>query len=101
VIAKAAAISVAAASPATIHRTVPVKVWADIDVGIADFVRHLNNIHGVRTHSCCQGTLGEGGAEPYEAYVCVSWWTENARKALEKLGLVVDGECHGTVRPRG
>lgn len=82
-----------------VHQTVPIQVWADIDAGIADFVRHLNTIPGVRTHSCCQGTLGEGGAEPYAAYVGVSWWNEDARDALAVYGLKVEGECHGTVYP--
>jgi hypothetical protein len=82
-----------------VHDTKPVQVWADIDVEIADFVRHLNTIPGVRTHSCCQGTLGEGGAEPYEAYVGVSWWTDDARKELEKFSLTVEGEAWGSVHP--
>jgi hypothetical protein len=84
---------------AVVHKTVPVQVWADVDEGIADFVRHLNAIPGVRTHACCQGTIGEGGAAPYEAYVSVSWWSEDARRALHALGLTIEGECHGVVRP--
>jgi hypothetical protein len=84
-----------------VHQTEPVQVWADIDVGIADFVRHLNAIPGARTHASCQGTIGEGGAEPYEARVMVSWRNEDARRALEQHNLVVEGECHGTAHPRG
>jgi hypothetical protein len=56
-----------------IHATRPVQVWADIDVGIADLVAYLNTIPGVRTFASCQGTIGEGGANPYGPYVMVSW----------------------------
>ena len=44
-----------------IHRTVPVKVWVNVDAGIANMVCYLNTIPG------CQRTLGEDGAEPYRA----------------------------------
>jgi hypothetical protein len=82
------------------HRTIPVEVWADVDEGIAPFVRLLNTIDGVRTHSACQGSIGEGGAMPYPAFVTVSWWTERARERLLELGLIEDGKAHGTVYPR-
>jgi hypothetical protein len=55
------------------HQTVPVLVWADIDIGIAEHVRWLNSLPGVRTFTSCQGTIGEGGPHPYEPYV-VAWW---------------------------
>jgi hypothetical protein len=55
------------------HSTIPMLVWADIDEGIADMVRHLNTIPGVRTWASCQGTIGEGGPHPYRAQVAVSW----------------------------
>lgn len=90
---------VAASTSRPVHQTESVQVWADVDVGIAAFVRHLNTIPGVRTHACCQGTMGEGGAESYRAYVGVSWWTDDAKNALEHFGLSVEGECHGTVHP--
>lgn len=59
-----------------VHETVPVQVWADVDVGIAEMVKYLNTIPGVRTHASCQGTIGEGGPKPYRPQVCVSWDTE-------------------------
>ncbi len=59
-----------------IHKTKPVQVWIDVDVGIADFVEALQAIPGVRTEASCQGTLGEGGASPYPANVLVSWTGE-------------------------
>jgi len=46
-----------------------VKVWVDIDNGIADEVKWLNRFKGVRTFASCEGTIGEGGANPHKAYV--------------------------------
>ena len=56
-----------------VHKTVPLLVWADIDEGIADMVRYLNTIPGLRTEASCQGTLGEGGPHPYRAQVMTVW----------------------------
>jgi hypothetical protein len=84
-----------------IHETVPVLVWADVDIGIANAVRRLNEIPGVRTHASCQGTLGEGGAEPYRAHVAVSW---NAPEAFERIRAEFDisdvHEAHCFAHPR-
>ena len=66
----------------TIHETVPVLVWADVDIGIAKAVRRLNEIADVRTHASCQGTIGEGGAQPYPPHVMVSW---RSPEAFEKI----------------
>lgn len=74
------------------HKTVPVQVWADIDEGIADFVRYLNTIEGVRTDASCQGTIGEGGPHPYRAYAIVHWWTP---EALERLQAEFEVELQG------
>ncbi len=41
------------------HKTRPVQVWVDIDLGIAEMVVYLNTIPGVRTHTSCQGTIGK------------------------------------------
>ncbi len=82
-----------------IHRTVPIQIWVDVDDGIADFVFLLNMMPGVRTHSSCQGTVGEGGAEPYPPYVSVSWGDDAAREALKRFELVIEYENFGTVRP--
>lgn len=81
------------------HTTTVVWVKADVDTGIADFVRRLNAIPGVRTYDACQGTIGEGGAEPYEAYVSVGWHNADARKELERFRLTIEGEAFGTVHP--
>ena len=49
-------------------KTVPVQVWGDVNEGIAETVKYLNTIPGVRTYASCQGIIGEGGAEPYGFY---------------------------------
>lgn len=61
--------------PEGFHKQVPIQVWVDIDEGIVDLVRHLNTIPGVRTHASCQGTIGEGGPNPYRPQVMVTWDT--------------------------
>lgn len=68
-----------------IHETVPIQVWVDVDEGIADFVRWLNTLPGIRTHACCQGTIGEDGPHPYEGYALVSWKSEEAREQIAHL----------------
>ncbi len=84
-----------------IHQTIPVQVWADIDVGIADTVRYLNTIPGVRTHASCQGTLGEGGAAPYQAFVMVSWPDkETLRRLQSEFDIEVEGDYWGRAYPR-
>ena len=76
-----------------------VQVWVDADLGIADLVEYLNDIPGVRTHTSCQGTIGEGGAEPYSAYVECSWATTEAKERLAReFSLELKGNSHGTVR---
>jgi hypothetical protein len=67
------------------HPTVRVKVWADVDEGIADFVRELTEIPGITTHASCQGTIGEGGPHPYPPQVMVAWEDEAALHALVAL----------------
>ena len=84
-----------------IHKTIPLLVWAYVDVGIADAVRRLNEIPGVRTHASCQGTLGEGGAEPYRPYVMVSWSTPEAFAAIDaEFDLSEIYEAHCFAHPR-
>ena len=68
-----------------VHETVPIQVWADVDKGIVDAVRALNEISGVRTFASCQGTIDEGGPEPYKPYVMVGWADETARRQIEAL----------------
>lgn len=83
-----------------IHSTRSIKVWVDVDEGVADYVLMLNEIPGVRTEASCQGTIGEGGAAPYPAHVLVSWLDDAARARLVEVGRVVDlGTNHGYVYP--
>lgn len=83
-----------------VHRTVRVLVWADVDEGVADMVRQLNLIEGVTTHACCQGSIGEGGANPYRPYVQANW-TSEAEPELRKLFVLEpEGDNWGYIRPR-
>lgn len=83
------------------HKTVPVLVWADIDEGIADAVRYLNTIPGVRTHASCQGTIGEGGAEPYRSQIMATW---SSSDVLDRLSSEFDvtplGNGWGYLHPK-
>ncbi len=85
------------------HKTVPVQVWADVDEGIADTVCYLNTIPGVRTQASCQGTIGEGGANPYRAQVMVTWADAETFARLERefdLSEVSHAGNWGYVHPR-
>lgn len=84
------------------HPTTPIKVWADIDLGVVDMVVVLNSIEGVRTIASCQGTIGEGGPRPYPAHV-MALWTPEALKEIRRYYDVFpqpDGTW-GTVVRRG
>ncbi len=83
-----------------VHKTVPIQVWADIDVGIVEMVKHLNTLEGVRTEASCQGTIGEGGAEPYGPQVLVTWSDDAARQRIaEHYHLTAEGTRWGYARP--
>jgi hypothetical protein len=66
------------------HKTLLMKVWAEIDVGIAPTVRRLQKIPGVLTHSSCQGTLHENGPHPYRPFVMVTWASLEAFDRVRK-----------------
>jgi hypothetical protein len=83
----------------SIHETRPIKVWIDADVGIADFILELNEIPGIRTLASCQGTIGEGGAEPYGPHVMVSWEDSAALDRLSRLQMTRLGPTFGYVYP--
>lgn len=82
------------------HVTRPMKVWVDIDLGIADLVAWLNWIPGIRTLASCQGTIGEGGPSPYRAQVMASW-TPDALKQLLLIGFDITllGADFGYIHP--
>ena len=77
-----------------IHNTVPVQVWVDIDCEIADCVRWLNSLPGVRTFGIgsCQGTIGEGGSQPYHPYIKASWPDEQDAAIRQRFEVVVAEE---------
>jgi hypothetical protein len=80
------------------HKTVPIQVWVDVDEPMAATVKALQEIPGVRTHASCQGTIGEGGPEPYKAYVTVSWADDEALAFIRRTYKVkVRGTNYGDV----
>lgn len=88
-------------SDALPHITKRVKVWANVDVGIADLVEYLQTIEGVTTQASCQGTLGEGGPNPYRPQVLCTWDDESVLKRLEsEFDVTHMGPSWGYVHPR-
>ncbi len=83
------------------HATVPLPVWVDIDVGIVDLVRYLNTIPGVRTHTSCQGTIGEGGSHPYRPYVSVTWTDDAFARLCVEFDVSDVGNHWCNVHPPG
>lgn len=82
------------------HPTRPVRVWADVDLGVADMVAYLNTIPGVRTVASCQGTIGEGGPFPYRAQVMAHWTAESEARLLAEFDCTMLGEQWGYLHPR-
>lgn len=82
------------------HKQVSVQVWADVDEGIADMVLYLNTIPGVRTHASCQGTIGEGGPEPYRAQVMATWPPGAFERLKTEFDVTILGENWGYLHPR-
>ena len=83
------------------HVTRPVRVWADVDVGIVGMVEYLNTIPGVRTTASCQGTFGEGGPAPYRAQVMAHWPEDQEARLRAEFDVTDLGECWGYLHPRG
>ena len=82
------------------HKTVPLQVWVDVDIGIAGFVAWLNTIPGIRTHASCQGTIGEGGPHPYRAQVMATW-TDKARALIgDRADFTEEGDHWGYIHPK-
>jgi hypothetical protein len=82
------------------HKTTRVKVWADVDEGITDLVLYLNTIEGVTTDASCQGTIGEGGPNPYRAHVMAHWAKEAEPRLQAEFDVTFEGECWGNIYPR-
>lgn len=83
------------------HKTIPIQVWVDVDEGIADFVKYLNTIPGIRTNASCQGTIGEGGPHPYRAQVMATWTDEAFAKLKHHCDFTILGGNWGYIHPNG
>jgi hypothetical protein len=75
------------------HRTVPVQVWVDVDEGIAELVRHLNTMPGIRTHASCQG------GHSYGPQVMVTWADDAALALLSRYPMTPLGDHLAYVHP--
>lgn len=78
-----------------IHDTVPVQVWVEVDTGVADMVRDLNAIPGVRTFASCQG------GNTYGPYV-MTYWPEKVDALIrERYEVGETGDGWAQLHPRG
>lgn len=82
------------------HKTREVWVIADVDEGIAAMVAYLQTIPGVRTSASCQGTLGEGGPNPYRPQVMATWPKDTEARLLAEFDVTLLGEHWGYLHPR-
>ena len=83
------------------HKTRPIQVWVDADLGIADMVEYLNTIPGIRTQASCQGTIGEGGPHPYRPQVMCIWTAEALERLQAEFDVVPEGNGDwGYVHPK-
>ena len=82
------------------HDTCPIQIWVDVDIEIADMVIYLNTIPGVRTLSSCQGTIGEGGENPYKAQVMAEWTDEALKRLQQEFDLTILGDHWGYLHPK-
>jgi hypothetical protein len=82
------------------HDTTPVRVWVDIDTPMVEMVVYLNTLPGLRTISACQGTIGEGGPNPYGPYVMAQWPVELELRLREEFEIELVGTSWGYIRPR-
>lgn len=78
------------------HKTRPIKVWVDVDVGIYETVLMLNRMKGIRTLASCQGTIGEGGPNEHPADVMITWkkW-EDVKPLLKEFRYEALGKHFG------
>ena len=68
------------------HKTRPVQVWVDADIGIADMVEYL---------------IGEGGPHPYRAQVMCTWTPEALLRLQVEFDVVPEGNgAWGYVHPK-
>jgi hypothetical protein len=62
-------------------------------------VRYLNTLPDVRTHASCQGTIGEGGPEPYRAQVMATWPKELEERIRSEFDVTSLGDGWGYLHP--
>ncbi len=84
----------------SLRPTARVQVWAEVDAEVADLVCYLQTIEGVTTHASCQGTIGEGGPEPYRAFVDASWTDAVLEQLTKEFDIEVKGDHWGYVHLR-
>ena len=82
------------------HKTRTVLVRVDVDKDIAGVVEYLNTIPGVRTLASCQGTIGEGGPHPYNAYVMCTWTGKALKRLRREFDVDVWANDWGYIHPR-
>lgn len=82
------------------HPQRTISVLVDVDEGIADLVLYLNTIDGVRTLASCQGTLGEGGPNPYRPQVMCTWTPEVSSRLYQEFDVEALGTGWGYIHPR-
>ena len=83
------------------HKTRPVWVLVEADLGIADLVEYLQTIPGVRTIASCQGTIEEGGPHPFPPQVMASWASDVRARLDAEFDVTELGECWGYIHPKG
>lgn len=82
------------------HEQVIIMVKIEVDKGVADLVKLLNDIDGVYTHASCQGTIGEGGPNPYRTQVLTSWPNDLDWWMHQQFDITDQGECWGYVHEK-
>lgn len=82
------------------HETRPMLVWVDIDLGIAEMVAYLNTLPGVRTLASCQGTIGEGGPNPYRPQVMCTWPEDLFSRLQAEFDIEILGPSWGYLHPK-
>ena len=77
------------------HETRPVKVWVDVDIGIATIVERLNTFDGVRTDASCEG------GDTYGPYVMAHWTPEGLKHIAREFDVKPEGNGYwGYVYPK-
>ena len=81
------------------HKTRPVQVWADVDLGIADMVVYLNTIPGVRTEAT-SGDDRRGRPGALSRSGLTIWPAEVFERLKTEFDITILGENWGYLHPR-